>query len=122
MTTINSYKDLIVWQKSMDLVVEVYRITELFPKSELHGIVSQMRRAVISIPSNIAEGRRRGTKKEFRQFLVIAYGSGSELETQIEISKRLKFCSEKEPEKMETLLSEVMKMLNKLTCTLIPKS
>ena len=90
---IETYKDLIVWQKGMDLVVEIYRITEVFPKSELYGLVSQMRRCAISIPSNIAEGRRRGTKKDFRQFLIISFGSGSELETQIEIVKRLSFGS-----------------------------
>lgn len=116
--SINSYKDLIVWQRSMEVVVESYTITELFPKSELYGIVAQMRRCSISIPSNIAEGRKRSTRKDFRQFLVIAYASASELETQIEISKRLKFIEIDKYAKLDALLLEVMKMLNKMTSTL----
>jgi len=90
-TKVNSYKDLIVWRKAMDLVVEVYKITEGFPKTEIYGIISQMRRCSVSIPSNIAEGRRRSSEKDFKNFLIIAYSSGAELETQIEISKRLSF-------------------------------
>ena len=115
---INSYKDLIVWQKSMDLVVEVYKLTELFPKSELYGILSQMRRAAVSIPSNIAEGRKRSTRKDFRQFLVVAYSSASELETQLEISKRLNFIKNEEYIKSDSLLLEVIKMLNKIISSL----
>ena len=115
---INSYKDLIVWQKSMELVTEIYKITELFPKSELYGIVSQMRRASVSIPSNIAEGRKRSTRKDFKQFLIIAYASASELETQIEISKRLEFILIDNYTKMDALLLEVIKMLNKMISTL----
>lgn len=84
----NSYKDLIVWQKSLDLVHEVYRVTKQFPKSEIYGLSSQMQRAAVSISSNIAEGQSRNHKPEFIQFLYIAYGSSSELETQILISKR----------------------------------
>lgn len=115
---LNSYKDLIVWQKSIDLVTEIYKITELFPESELYGIVSQMRRAAVSIPSNIAEGRKRSTRKDFRQFLIIAYASASELETQIEISKRLNFLKIDKYAKADSLLLEVLKMLNKMTCSL----
>lgn len=77
-----------------------------------------MKRCAISIPSNIAEGRRRNGKKEFKRFLNIAYGSGAELETQIEISKRLKFINENESKKADELLVEIMKMLNKLLSTL----
>ena len=84
----NSYKDLIVWQKSLDIVHEVYRLTKQFPKSEVYALASQMQRAAVSIPSNIAEGQSRNHKPEFIQFLYIAYGSSSELETQILISKR----------------------------------
>jgi len=116
--TINSYKDLIVWQKSMELVVEIYKLTDLFPKTELYGIISQMRRCSISMPSNIAEGRRRGSRKDYRQFLIIAYGSGAELETQIEISKRLNYCSHKECEKIDQLILEVMRILNKIISSL----
>jgi len=102
----------------MELVVAVYELTEKFPKSEIYGIISQMRRAAVSIPSNIAEGRRRGSKKDFRQFLIIAYGSGAELETQIEIAKRLSFCEKLDYNKVDSLLVEVMKMLNKMLSSL----
>src|SRR3989338_6281777 len=87
--SIHSHKDLIVWQKGIDLSKKIYILTEKFPREEIYGITSQMRRAAISIPSNIAEGRSRGTRKDFVQFLRIAIGSASELETQIEIAKNL---------------------------------
>lgn len=112
---IGSHKDLIVWQKSMDLVVEIHKITENFPKSELYGLISQMRRCAVSVPSNIAEGRRRGTRKDFRQFLLMAFGSRAELETQIEISKKLKFGKVDDYKKADGLLDEVMRILNKMT-------
>ncbi|MBL8031248.1 MAG: four helix bundle protein [Candidatus Doudnabacteria bacterium] len=108
----NSYKDLVVWQKSMDLVVKIYQLTEAFPKAEIFGMVAQMRRSAVSIPSNIAEGSKRGTKKDFRHFLLIAYGSGAELETQIEISKRLNLSKLSDFVGIDDLLSEVMRMLN----------
>jgi len=111
---IHSYKDLIVWQKSMDLVVLVYELTEKYPKSELYGLTSQTRRSAVSIPSNIAEGRRRSTRKDYRNFLVIAYASGAELETQLELGRRLKYLSESDFQKVNGLLEEVMKMLNKM--------
>src|SRR3989344_3166238 len=111
---LHSFRDLIVWQKSMDLVVLTYKLTEKFPSEEKFGLTSQMRRAVVSIPSNIAEGRRRGTSKEYRQFLQISYGSGGEVETQLEISLRLNFLSQNEYETTNGLLQEVMKMLNSL--------
>lgn len=102
----------------MDLVVEIYRITEMFPKSELYGIVSQMRRSAVSIPSNVAEGRKRRSKKDFYHFFTIAYSSASELETQIEIAKRLNFVSIKEYKIADSLLLEVLKMLNKMLSSL----
>ena len=111
---INTYKDLIVWQKSMNLVVEIYKLTENFPRSEIYGLVSQMRRCAVSIPSNIAEGRRRGSRKDYRHFLIISYGSGAELETQIEIVKRLQFNKNLDFIKVDNLLNEVMRMLNKM--------
>lgn len=111
---IHSYKDLIVWQKAMSLVEEIYFLTNKFPRDEIYGIISQMKRCAVSIPSNIAEGRRRGSKKDFYRFLQISYGSGAELETQLEISKRLKFCPLEEFKKSELLLEEVMKILNKI--------
>ncbi|MFA5021753.1 MAG: four helix bundle protein [Patescibacteria group bacterium] len=114
MVKIFTYKDLIVWQKAMDLVVAVYQLTKDFPHQEIYGLVSQMRRCVVSIPSNIAEGRRRGSRKDYRQFLLIAYASGSELETQLEIIKRLNFCNNQDSLKADQLLDEVMRMLNKI--------
>ncbi|MBI5530882.1 MAG: four helix bundle protein [Candidatus Doudnabacteria bacterium] len=117
---IKSYKDLIVWQKSMDLVVDIYKISEKFPKEELYGLTSQIRRCAVSIPSNIAEGNRRGSKKDFSHFLTVSFGSGSELETQIEIVKRLPFGSNLDFTKIDALLLEIMKMLNKLIASLQP--
>ena len=105
-----SFKDLIVWQKSRDLAVIIYKLTENFPKSELYGLVSQTRRAVISISSNIAESYHRFHKKEKRQFLAIAFGSGAELESQIEIAKIL--FPNLDYRQAEDLLSEVMRILN----------
>jgi len=112
---IESYKNLIVWQKSIDLVVTIYKLTDQLPKSELYGLTSQMRKCAVSIPSNIAEGSRRGSRKDFRNFLLIAYGSGSELETQIEITKRLSFSKDSNCNKADSLLNEIMRMLNKMT-------
>ena len=121
MKQINSYKDLTVWQKSMDLVTEIYNLTEKFPKSETYGLVSQMQRSAVAIPSNIAEGQKRNYSKEFLQFLYISYGSGAELETQLEICKRLPKLKNLEYNKAEQLLNEVMKMLNVLTSSLKKK-
>ncbi len=107
-----SFRDLIVWQKSRDLAVLIYQLTDEFPKSETYGLVSQMRRAVISISSNIAESYHRFHGKEKYHFLTIAFGSGSELESQLEIAKIL-FPGLKYVE-AESLLTEVMKMLNRM--------
>lgn len=115
---IQSHKDLIVWQKSVELVVRLYAVTDSFPKSELFGPTNQMRRAAVSIPSNIAEGRRRSSRKDFRNFLTNAFGSGAELETQIEISKRLSFGKKLDFKITEQLLSEIMRMLNKMISSL----
>jgi len=121
-TAINSHKDLIVWQKAMDLVVAVYTLTECFPKSEQYGLVSQMRRAAVSIPSNIAEGYRRGTKKDYRNFLIISLGSGSELDTQIDIAMRVRLTTQQQSAEVITLLVEVLKMLNCMVHTLDERS
>jgi len=88
------HKDLIIWQKSMDLVEEIYQISSFFPKEEMYGLSSQIRRAIVSVPSNIAEGAGREGKKEFKKFLYIALGSISEVETQILIAKRLNYIDE----------------------------
>jgi len=91
---IKTHKDLDVWKKSMDLVMDVYRDTQTFPKEEVYGLTSQIRRAVVSIPCNVAEGASRNSKKEFGQYLYIALGSASELETQILIADRLGYLQE----------------------------
>lgn len=112
---IESYENLIVWQKSMNLVTAIYELTSQFPKEEVFGLTSQMRRAAVSISSNIAEGSRRGSRKDFRNFLLMAYGSGAELETQVKISKRLAYGELKNYGPVDVLLDEVMRMLNKFT-------
>ncbi len=96
----------------MDLTVAIYELTEVFPRDEMYGLISQIRRAAVSIPSNIAEGNARGTKKDYRHFLITAFGSGAELETQIEIAKRLPFGKKIDFTIVDELLLEVMKMLN----------
>ena len=111
-TTIKSHKDLLVWQKSLDLVENVYLLTEKFPQRELYGLSAQMRRAAVSISSNIAESYHRFHSKEKRQFLAIAFGSGSELESQIEVAKVLFPHVNYNYKKIEDLLLDVMKILN----------
>jgi len=109
---IKSHKDLIVWQKSIELVLSIYQLTKDFPKEEVYGLTSQIRRSAISIPSNIAEGRSRGTRKDFTQFLRIAFGSGAELETQLLIARKLSFGPEIDYNKVGDDLNEIMRMLN----------
>jgi len=112
MSVLKSYKELIVWQKSMVLVKELYRLTESFPENEKYGLTSQMRRASISIPSNIAEGWGRLSRKNYVQFLRISRGSLFELETQILITKELNYINDSET--IENLITEISKMLNSL--------
>ncbi|WP_262911449.1 four helix bundle protein [Allomuricauda sp. SCSIO 65647] len=112
-----NYRELIVWQKSMDLVELVYKVTATFPDEEKYGLTRQIRRSTVSIPSNIAEGTGRNSKKVFRNFLEISNGSINELKTQLEISKRLGFTSKNELETILNLCDEVQKM----TFTLIKK-
>lgn len=112
---LKSYKELIVWQKSIELVKEIFILTEKFPKSEIYGIVSQLRRAAVSIPSSIAEGYGRKSSKEYLYFFSIAYGSALEVETQIIICKKLKFASEEDYLAVDSYLLEILKMLNKMT-------
>jgi four helix bundle protein len=119
MGKIKTYRDLNVWEKSIEFVKEIYTITVKFPKEEVYGLSSQMRRAVVSIPSNIAEGFRRQYNKEFKQFLYVALGSCAELETQISISKDLNYVkTEKEKELLESLdhISRmIMSLIKKIT-------
>ena len=109
-----SYKDLVAWQKSMDLVTAVYRATSSFPKDELFGLTSQLRRAAVSIPSNIAEGQGRLSEKEFRYFLGQARGSLMEVETQLQIAENLGYL-EKDPKRtLMEACAEVGRILNGL--------
>lgn len=107
----NSYKDLIVWQKSIELVVLVYKYTSTLPKEEIYGLVSQMRRDSVSIPSNIAEGYTRGHTREFIQFLSMANASAAELDTQLIICSHLNLGDKLLRLKVESLLVEVQKLI-----------
>ena len=116
----SSYRQLTVWQKSMKLCSTIYEITKKLPKDEQYGLVSQMRRSAVSIPCNIAEGNRRGTRKDYRNFILISLGSGAELETQLELLKILNLADPKEIEPIENQLFEIMRMLNSLSQKLLP--
>jgi len=107
-----SYRGLMVWHKAVDLTVAIYEVTSSFPQAERYGLVSQMRRAAVSIASNIAEGSRRSSRADFRHFLNNAFGSGAELETQLELAQRLNMSEKGDYCQASGLLSEVMKMLN----------
>jgi len=112
LSKILSYKDLIVWQKGMTLAEQVYLITAGYPKSELYSLTDQMRRAAVSIVSNIAEGKGRESKQEYLHFLAISQGSLTELETQILLSIRLRYLSEIDAETPLSLCDEIGRMLN----------
>ncbi len=121
MERIQGFKDLLVWQKSMDLTMCVYEIVQFFPKSETYALSDQIRRAAVSIPSNIAEGQARQTKKEFLQFLWIARGSRAEMETQILIAQKLGYLQNVPEGKLHALFSlsdEVARMLYALIAKL----
>jgi len=109
-----SYKDLVAWQKAMDLVTATYRVSARFPKDEVFGLTSQLRRAAVSIPSNIAEGQGRLSTKEFRYFLGQARGSLMEVETQLQIAKNLGYAQEANIAQTLGMCSEVGKILNGL--------
>jgi four helix bundle protein len=113
-----SYQDLLVWQKAMDLATDCYKITKSFPKEELYGLVSQIRRCAVSILSNIAEGQGRNSKNEFVHFLGVAQGSLRELETQIILSQRIEYVTNEEKEKILALSTEVGIFLSKLKISL----
>ena len=118
MGTIKSYRDLVAWQKSMALVTEIYRVTNDFPKDELFGLTSQLRKAAVSIPSNIAEGRGRSSLGQFRLFLGNAMGSLAEVETQIIIAKNLNFIDEATSSSLLDLSSEVGRVLHGLIASI----
>ena len=106
----NNYKELKVWQKSMDLVERVYKVVSSFPKEEKYGLISQIQRSAVSIPSNITEGAGRNSNKEFRNYLGIANGSSNELVTQLILSARIGYVKEKELKAIFSLITEIQKM------------
>jgi len=114
---INSFRDLDVWKRGIQLVTHVYDVSKSFPQSELYGLTNQIRRSAVSVPSNIAEGRMRGHKAEFRQFLFIALGSLAEIETQLIIADELGYI---EKEKKEQIIEE-MDILGRQLRSLISK-
>jgi len=120
--SVKDYRELIAWQKAMDLVEMVYRMTDGFPRKEVYGLTSQMRRAVVSIPSNIAEGQARSTTRDFLNFLSIATGSLKEAETQVLISQRLGYLNEPQTSQSLELTTEVGRVMSGLTNSLRRRS
>ena len=116
---ITHYRELIVWQKAMNLVTQVYQLSKAFPKEEIYGLTNQIRRAAVSIPSNIAEGQARQSTAEFRNFLSIAQGSLAELETQLQIAVNLNYINTSQVDQVMSLAMEVSKMLTSLRAKLI---
>lgn len=114
MNEIKDFKDLVVWQRAMDLVAEVYQVVKKLPKEELYALSDQIRRAVISIPSNIAEGYGRNSSKEFSHFISIAKGSKSELETQLLLCVKIDYLKESDIQNVMYLIDQVGKMLYSL--------
>jgi four helix bundle protein len=115
---VQSYRDLIVWKKSMALVLNVYRCTQAFPKIETYGLTSQLRRAVVSVPSNIAEGQARLSTGEFKHFLGNARGSLAEVETQILIARGLDYLDQNLSDDLLTATAEIGRILNGLIASL----
>jgi len=113
-STVNGFRDLLVWQKAMLVVKQVYILTRQFPAEERYGLISQMRRAAVSVASNIAEGQARHSTGEFIQFISHAEGSTAELETQLQIAIDLEYSSAAESKSLFDLLEEIRKMLNSL--------
>lgn len=117
MEKIRNFRDLNIWKLGIEIVEDIYRITKEFPRDELYGLVSQMKRSSISIASNISEGFARKHNREYRQFLYITLGSCAELETQVEIASRLKYISEeKKNDLLETINHETRMIMNLLKC------
>lgn len=117
--TIKSYRDLTVWQSSVDLAIKIYECTKTFPKSEAYGLTNQLRRAATSVPSNISEGRNRGTRKDFAHFLRVALGSVAEVQTQLIIAYRLQYISKEQYLPLENHTIEITKMLYSLVRKLL---
>ena len=112
---LQSYKNLLIWQRSFQLTLEIYKITAKYPRAELYGLVSQTRRCAVGIPANIAEGFARRYRKEFVQFLFIALGSGAELETHLLIAEKLGYVTGTEAGNVLKELDEIMRMINSLS-------
>ena len=110
-TAARSFRELLVWQRSIELATLIYRATAGFPREEVYGLTSQLRRAAVSVPSNIAEGQGRATSGEFRKFLSIARGSNFEIQTQLEIARRLGIGSIRDIDEAESVSHEVGKMI-----------
>ena len=119
---VRDFRELVVWQRAMELVELVYRVTSRFPKEEQYGLTSQLRRAAVSIPSNIAEGQGRSTTRDFLNFLAIAKGSLNELETQILISERLGYLNEQSRSPLLHLITEVARIISGLSASLKRKT
>ena len=113
-----SYRDLIVWQKGIELSIFVYKVCSLFPKTETYGLADQMKRAAVSVSSNIAEGQARQHVREFIQFLTVSYGSLAELDTQRIIAERLGFLSQEGSIELDQRITEIRKMLYSLKAKL----
>ena len=105
------YRDLIAWQKGMSLVTEIYKVTRSFPREELFGLTSQLRRAAVSVPSNLAEGYARNSRNEFRHFIGQARGSLAEIETQVEIAKSLSFLDKRTADMLLAKIDELSRIL-----------
>jgi four helix bundle protein len=118
---VQSYRDLTVWQKAVALVVEVYSLTRQFPREELYGLTSQLRKAAVSVSSNIAEGSGRGTTKDLQNFLSMARGSVKEVESEILVSIRLGFVSDEQAKRALALTDEISRMLVRLRAALSRK-
>ena len=119
---LKSYRDLLVWQKGIDLVVLSYQATAAFPKSETYGLISQIRRAATSIPANIAEGYGRGSRKEYLQFLMVAQGSPKELETHFIVSEKLAYLTATQKDRLLSQTDELGRMIGSLIRKLKPSS
>jgi four helix bundle protein len=115
---VKSYKELETWQLAMKLVAEVYRVTKDFPKEEIYGLTNQVRRAAVSVPSNIAEGQGRNSTKEFLHYLSIARGSLFEVETQLEIARQLFYIRSEDAAFIEQLIASVGRLINGLSRSL----
>jgi four helix bundle protein len=116
--SIKDYRELIVWQKAMDLVEKIYHITRTFPREEIYGLTSQIRRAAVSIPSNIAEGNGRNTTRDYIYFLGVAYGSVKEVETQVLIAERLQYVNSTSSTELVNMTGEIARLISGLTNSL----